>query len=175
MRATQLAIDQFLRQPSRRGVVVLVSSIAAQMALLPVPMYLASKHAVSGFTRSLAALEPQLGIRVVAVAPGIVRTPLWSEQQKGWVDDGVDKWCTTTEVAAAMLDLVEKEEYVGGSVLEISVGGRRLVEELNDPGPGREGHSLAKFADAFGQTFESIQENFGKASKGGAGKVAGVA
>ena len=161
IRATQLAIDYFLRQPDKKGAVVLVSSIAAQMGALPVPMYFASTHAISGFTRSLAALEPEMGIRVNAVAPGIVKTPLWSEKQMTWVD----KWCTQREVAEAMLDLVQKEEYVGGSVVEISVGGRRMVEELNDPGPGKEGHSLANFGDAVGQTLELITENFGKEKK----------
>ena len=64
IRATQLAIDYFQRQGHGHGVVVHISSIAAQMALLPTPMYVASKHAISGFVRSLADLEPRLNIRV---------------------------------------------------------------------------------------------------------------
>lgn len=172
IRATQLAIDYFLRQPSKKGAVVLVSSIAAQMPFFPVPVYVASKHAISGFTRAMATLEPGMGIRVNAVAPGIVKTPLWSDTQKSWVDDSVDKWCTTREVAEAMLDLVQKEEYVGGTVVEISVGGRRNVEGLNDPGPGSEGHTVGKAPEAYGQTLQTIQENFGKQKK--SGEVAGV-
>ena len=29
--------------------------------------------------RSLAPLEEKVGIRVVAVAPGVIKTPLWTE------------------------------------------------------------------------------------------------
>jgi NAD(P)-dependent dehydrogenase (short-subunit alcohol dehydrogenase family) len=81
IRTTQLAIDYFIRQKLGHGVVVLISSIAAQMPLLPIPLYTTSKHAISGFTRSLAHLEPTLNIRVNAVAPGTVLTPIWSSEK----------------------------------------------------------------------------------------------
>lgn len=156
----------FLSLPSKRGVILLISSIAAQIPFFPVPLYVASKNAISGFTRALAPLEPQMNIRVAAVAPGIVKTPIWSEMQRGWIDESTDKWCTVREVAEAMLDIVQKDEYVGGTVLEIAVGGRRMVEGLNDPGPGSEGHSVGKAAEAYGQTFGVIMENFGKGGQG---------
>lgn len=57
IRVTQLAIDYFLRQKLGYGAIVLISSIAAQMAPFPVPLYAASKHAISGFVRCLAPLE----------------------------------------------------------------------------------------------------------------------
>jgi 3-hydroxybutyrate dehydrogenase len=166
IRATQLALDYFLRQPSKKGVVLCLSSIAAQVTVLPVPMYCASKHAISGFVRSLATLEPQMGIRIVAVAPGIVKTPIWAPKQAAWVDDTVDKWVTPQEVASAMVDLVEKEEFVGGTVLEIGAGGkRRRVETTGDPGPTGEGHTLAKMADGYGDAFGLLARNFGGEAK----------
>lgn len=52
---------------------------------------------------------------------------------------------------------------MGGNVLEISGGGRRVaVELLNDPGPGRKGHTLARLAEGYELTFEAVGENFGK-------------
>lgn len=36
------------------------------------PLYCATKHAVVGFVRSMAALEDYGGVKVVAVAPGCV-------------------------------------------------------------------------------------------------------
>ena len=132
------------------------------MALLPTPMYSASKHAISGFVRSLALLEPQLNIRVSAVAPGIVKTPLWTQEKLDWVDENVDKWVTTAEVADAMLKLVTDKDMVGGTVVEIAVDKIRKVEELNDPGPGSEGHTVAKVAAAFDDVFVKVKENFGK-------------
>ncbi|KJY00665.1 hypothetical protein TI39_contig319g00007 [Zymoseptoria brevis] len=76
IRATQLAIDYFVRQGLGSGSVCLISSIAAQMTLLPMPLYCASKHAISAFTRFMALLEPAKNIRITAVASGIVKTPL---------------------------------------------------------------------------------------------------
>jgi short-subunit dehydrogenase len=85
----------------------------------------------------MAPLEQKMNIRVDAVAPGKVKTPLWTEDKMKWSNEN-DEWVTTEEVANAMLDLVEKEEFVGGTVLEVGVGHTRKVGVLNDPGPDRE-------------------------------------
>ena len=55
IRLTQLAISHFLKH-NIPGVVVHISSIAAQRPHLPCPIYVAAKHAISGFVRSLAQL-----------------------------------------------------------------------------------------------------------------------
>jgi 3-hydroxybutyrate dehydrogenase len=130
-------------------------------------MYCASKHAVSGFVRSLATLEPQSNIRVVAVAPGIVKTPIWAAKQAAWVDESAgDRWVSVPEVVDVMVDLVEKDEYVGGTILEVAAGGgRRRVETLGDPGPTGSGHSLAKMADGYGDAFGLLAKNFGGETK----------
>ena len=139
-----------------------ISSIAAQMALYPTPLYATSKHAISGFVRSLAPLEQDLNIRVNAVAPGIVKTPLWTEEKLVWVDEKVDKWVTTTEVANTLLKLVTDEDLVGGTVLEVAAGGKtRQVTELNDPGYGSEGHTVSGAADVFANVKVLVRENFG--------------
>ncbi|KAK1082779.1 hypothetical protein LTR48_006757 [Friedmanniomyces endolithicus] len=54
-----------LANPKR---VVHISSIAGQTPSFSTPMYVASKHAISGFIRSLAQLDT-VGIRVNGVAP----------------------------------------------------------------------------------------------------------
>jgi NAD(P)-dependent dehydrogenase (short-subunit alcohol dehydrogenase family) len=73
IRATQMAIAEFLTprdtkreraSPSNPKRVVLTSSIAGQVHGLATPLYFASKHAISGFTRSLGDLDETLGIRV---------------------------------------------------------------------------------------------------------------
>lgn len=162
VRATQLAIDSFVRQKHGHGVVILISSIAAQMALLPTPMYSASKHAISGFTRCMAYLEPTVNIRVSAVAPAIVKTPIWTEDKLAWVEEGVDEWVTAKKVADTMIDLITNEAHVGGTILEVTVEKVRPVNELNDPGPEGKGTTVAKVGDAFGGVFELIKEQFGK-------------
>lgn len=142
---------------------MLISSIAAQLPILPVPLYAASKAAISSFARSMAALEPKYGIRVNAVAPGVVKTPIWSEDELTWVDEKVDTWIGTERVAEVMLQLIEKE-YVGGTVLEVGTEVVRKVQVLNDPGFGEEkGCTVANLAKGFADTFETVEEQFGRA------------
>jgi 3-hydroxybutyrate dehydrogenase len=130
--------------------VIHISSIAGQKSPLAAPIYSATKHAINGFVRSLAPLEAKLGIRVAAVAPGVVKTPLWTEcaEKMKAVGSG-DAWVTPEEVAEVMLALVEKDEIGsvagdldqgkiairGGSILEASRGKVRDVQAFNDPDP----------------------------------------
>jgi len=164
IRATQLAIDSFKRQKHGHGVVVLISSIAAQMALVPAPLYAASKAAISSFARSLAPLEQVCNIRVNAVAPAIVQTPIWTPDKLLMMDEEKDLWIKPQRIAEMMLQLVEKKEYVGGTVLEVGLERNRLVERLNDPGPPAEekGHTVSKIMDVVKSTFALIESQFGK-------------
>ena len=164
IRATQLAIDFFQRQKLGHGVVVHVSSVAAQMPFLMCPLYSASKHAVSGFTRSLAGLEPSKNIRVNAVAPARVRTPLWTADKLLWIDeDNVVDWVTPEAVAEVMYDLITEDEHIGGTVLEVSLAGVRPVLNVNAPAPaGGKGFGIEKRDDAVAQMFSALDSNFGK-------------
>ncbi len=116
-------------------------------------MYNASKHAINGFVRSLAPLEARLGIRVAAVAPGVVKTPLWTDHEEKLKAVGSgDGWVSAADVAAVMVALVERDEVGdviaenaaggakivirGGSILEVSKGRVRDVQAFDDPGPG---------------------------------------
>jgi meso-butanediol dehydrogenase / (S,S)-butanediol dehydrogenase / diacetyl reductase len=61
---------------ARRGAIVLVASIASLAAGPAVCGYTTAKHALIGLTRSLARDYGPLGVRVNAVCPGWVRTPM---------------------------------------------------------------------------------------------------
>jgi len=63
----------------RRGSIVTVSSVAAQRPGRGQSNYAASKGAVEAFTRALAVELAPRGIRVNAVAPGIVETAMTAE------------------------------------------------------------------------------------------------
>ena len=162
VRATQLAIDYFQRQKQKHGVVVLISSIAAQLPLLPTPLYSASKHAISGFVRCLGHLEPTLNIRVNGVAPGLVKTPIWTTDKLKWVDESVDQWVTPEQVVDTVMELITNKEHVGGTILEVGVDRVRPVNELNDPGPEGKGFTVQGLGTAFEGVYGLINENFGK-------------
>lgn len=146
IRATQIAISYFLnpadpkdkvslQNPKR---VVLTSSVAGQGANLAVPLYFVSKHGISAFTRSLADLDDTQGIRVNAVAPGVVKTPLFTDNpdKLRWVSEDTDMWITPEQIAEQMLKLLEDPELVGGTVLEVGQSHQRVVPMFNNPGPG---------------------------------------
>lgn len=123
------------REPKR---VVLVSSVAGQMAVFGAPLYGASKFGVTGLARCLGPLEAARGIRVLAVAPGVVRSPLWSEHpdKLAWVDPARATWIEPADAARAMLRCAEDPDLPAGSVLEIAAAGEtRLVHITGDPGP----------------------------------------
>ncbi|OBT75969.1 hypothetical protein VF21_05742 [Pseudogymnoascus sp. 05NY08] len=167
IRTTQLAISHFLAK-KKPGVVVHISSIAGQRPFFPTPVYVATKHAISGFVRSLAPLEsvedsslPK--IRVNAVAPGVIKTPLWTENKEKlqMIDQSADDWATPEEVAQVMLDLVERDEYVGGTVLEVGKGQVRRVEAFNDPGPSGSGHTVSNVDNLESEIYASLRERMG--------------
>ncbi len=66
----------------RQGCIVLVASIAALAAGEGVCGYTTFKHAMIGLTRSLARDYGPRGVRVNAVCPGWVRTPMADEEME---------------------------------------------------------------------------------------------
>lgn len=172
IRAAQMAISAFLNpkdgkkcSPENPKRIIMTASIAGQAFALPTPLYIASKWAISGFTRSLGSLEQTLGIRCNAVAPGVVRTPLFLDhpEKLKMVDESKDKWVTPESVAEAMVKLMEDEELVGGTILEVGADSQRIVPAFNNPGPRGEGHSVSKRSILVEEVYEWLgTEGWGK-------------
>jgi len=74
---TQWSSKLMMRQ--KRGAITLLSSVVAQQGSTGQVAYTAAKAAVEGMTKSLAKELGQFGIRVNAVAPGVIDTSLIKE------------------------------------------------------------------------------------------------
>jgi 3-oxoacyl-[acyl-carrier protein] reductase len=64
----------------KRGSIVNIASLAGRHGFVGGTAYSASKHAVLGFSRSLLLEVRRDGIRVIAICPGSVDTPLMRDQ-----------------------------------------------------------------------------------------------
>jgi NAD(P)-dependent dehydrogenase (short-subunit alcohol dehydrogenase family) len=112
------------------GSIVNLASVAGLTGIARRPAYSAAKHGIVGLTKSLARDLAEAGIRVNAICPGLIRTPL-TEQY--FVDDTFERALaqtvplqrhgTTSEVAQAALYLVsEMASYVTGIALPVDGG-----------------------------------------------------
>ncbi|KAF2728511.1 NAD-dependent 15-hydroxyprostaglandin dehydrogenase [Polyplosphaeria fusca] len=174
IRTTQLAMAEFLKPNKGAKVsvdnpkrVIIISSIAGQAANLAAPIYVACKHAMNGFIRSLAHLEGELGIRVNGVAPGVIKTPLWTEnpEKLKFVDEAKDVWATPEEVAVAMVRCLEERDLGGGTILEVGAGQTRSVAAFNDPGPSGPGHTVSNIRENFVEVYGWLaQDGWGRPS-----------
>jgi NAD(P)-dependent dehydrogenase (short-subunit alcohol dehydrogenase family) len=75
---TLLALKHQMRVMLRQGsgAIVNLSSIAGQVGIAGASVYVASKHAVEGLTKSAALEGAAAGVRVNAVAPGPIQTDM---------------------------------------------------------------------------------------------------
>jgi NAD(P)-dependent dehydrogenase (short-subunit alcohol dehydrogenase family) len=74
-----LGSDPSLKGP--KGRIVMISSVAGKTGNPLTAGYAASKHAIEGLSESLRREMMRFGIDVVIIAPGAVKTPIWSKAQ----------------------------------------------------------------------------------------------
>jgi len=72
-----LGSDPSLKGP--RGKIVMISSVAGKNGNPLSSAYSASKHAIEGLSESLRREMMLFGIDVIIIAPGAVKTPIWSK------------------------------------------------------------------------------------------------
>ncbi|HEX6000072.1 MAG TPA: SDR family NAD(P)-dependent oxidoreductase [Hyphomicrobiaceae bacterium] len=127
----RVARDGFsLLKASGRGSLINVASIMAHRGLRPLTAYSATKGAVTALTRGLAVEYAPFGIRVNALCPGFVHTPLTARAlrnpaiEKALVDStALKRLGQPEEVARAALFLASDEaSYVTGAELAVDGG-----------------------------------------------------
>jgi NAD(P)-dependent dehydrogenase (short-subunit alcohol dehydrogenase family) len=133
----QVAIRHML--PRRHGVILNMSSQSGKVGNSAYAAYCASKFGIVGLTQSLAIEFAREGIRVNALCPGVVFTPLWEaqlpdyarkrnlrqEDVRPYIEDRIPmgRACTPQDVAQAAVFLVSDESaYMTGQAINLAGG-----------------------------------------------------
>jgi len=113
------------------GVIVNCSSVAGLVGFQGLPAYVASKHGVIGLTKTASLECAKLGIRVNAVCPGVIKTPMMDRltADKKEVEDQfarlepVGRFGLPEEIANAVVWLCSDEaSFVTGLTMPVDGG-----------------------------------------------------
>lgn len=164
----------------------ITASIAGILGSYGTPMYCATKHAMVGFVRSMAAADELEGVKVAGVCPGydqsicptaatnksrFVNTPLWTDAPNRLEQYSTEnaKMLTPEEVADGMLSVIQDGKYGGGSLLELSPNERRTIPEWNISPPSAMYHTESP--DMVARNLAPIKRTLDKERKGAAPKL----
>jgi len=121
---SQLAIKQMVAQKSGGSIVSITTSMVEHpIAGVPASVPMITKGGIDAITRSLAMEYAKDGIRVNAVAPGIVDTPMHKNDPKEFLKSlsPLGRISDVQDIAEAVLYLTEARQ-VTGEVLHVDGG-----------------------------------------------------
>ena len=111
------------------GVIVNTSSVAGHVGFPALSIYIASKHAVEGLTKSVALEFAKQNIRINAVAPGPIATDMWDRVAGDDLRDQITSMVpaarvgTSEEIAAAVIYLAsDAAKFTTGTSLVVDGG-----------------------------------------------------
>ncbi|KAL7321052.1 hypothetical protein PS15m_000872 [Mucor circinelloides] len=129
VKANRLAIQYFLREKSA-GCIINTSSVYGLGPAPSNPLYAASKHAIIGLTKSYGNLLRSTNIRVNAIAPHFIETPLLpGESIKVASAFGMVpmKSCIDAYLYAIA------DDSLNGDIINVSPYGRSIEPRFSDP------------------------------------------
>ena len=113
---------------ARRGRIINITSVVAQMGNAGQANYAASKAGVEGFTRTLAREVGSRQVTINCVAPGLIETDMTDELDERLLNSMLDavpigRLGQPEDVAAAVSFLASEEaSYITGAVLAVNGG-----------------------------------------------------
>jgi 15-hydroxyprostaglandin dehydrogenase (NAD) len=130
--ATRLAVRE-MRRAGRPGVIINTASMGGLLPMPNSPVYAAAKAGVVNFSRSLGYLAEESNIRVNAICPSFVDTPLVRRggdermEEMGRMVGGI---LMPEDIAAGVIELIEDDSRFG-SVMRVTVrGGRDFARDV---------------------------------------------
>jgi ribitol 2-dehydrogenase len=112
MRCVHAVLPSMLAQHS--GDILVTSSISGLIDIQWEPIYSASKHAVQGFVHTLRRQVAAVGIRVGAIAPGMVANELWGFTEPEQIERQVAAHASlrSEDVAQAVVFMLSQPPHV---------------------------------------------------------------
>jgi NAD(P)-dependent dehydrogenase (short-subunit alcohol dehydrogenase family) len=140
LRGTFLGMKHQIRQmlEGGGGAIVNTSSNAGLRAVTLLSAYTASKHGIVGLTKNAAVEYANEGIRVNAVCPGAIMTPLMSNEPPGrqkeiLAPQAMTRFGEPEEVAAAVVWLCSDDaSFVTGTAMPVDAGSVAWVSAHRD-------------------------------------------
>ena len=126
--ATRLAVRK-MRLAGNAGVIVNTASLIGLWPMASAPVYAAAKAGVVNFSRSLAYLAEESNIRVNAICPEIVDTPM----ALGLGEESLEELRTAggilrpEDIAAGVVELIEDDSRFGAVMKVTILGGREYA------------------------------------------------
>ncbi|HEY8216253.1 MAG TPA: SDR family oxidoreductase [Acidimicrobiia bacterium] len=84
------------------GAIAVTASLAGLIPYAGDPVYTATKHGVVGFVRSVTGELRRAGVRLTAVCPGGIDTPMVAGERKARMDEHGARFLSPDDVAAAV-------------------------------------------------------------------------
>lgn len=130
--ATRIAVRE-MRRSGKPGVIINTASMGGLLPMPGSPVYAAAKAGVVNFSRSLGYLAAESNIRVNAICPSFVDTPLvrrGGDERVEEMSRMVGGILMPEDIAAGVIELIEDDSRFG-SVMRVTIrGGRDFAREV---------------------------------------------